>query len=158
VLWELGRDLGRRRASLWTPLAAALVLAVAPRLAHAEFPSAHFPVAAVDRHASLLAPGDGMPRILTSDQWADYLIYRLYPAQRVYFDGRSDFYGEELGKDYRVLMAGSAGWREVLERNRFAVALLPRDWPLTTMLDREPGWTRVDEDAVSVLFASRGAR
>jgi hypothetical protein len=86
------------------------------------------------------------------------LIYRLYPGQRVYFDGRSDFYGPEVGKDYRVLLSASAGWRELVERNRFQIALLPRDWPLSTMLDREPDWVRVDEDAVSVLFVERERR
>jgi hypothetical protein len=157
-LWDLGRDLGRWRASVWIPAAAAVVLGVVPRAAHADFPAAHFPVAAVERHAHLLAPGGAMPRIVTSDQWADYLIYRLYPGQRVYFDGRSDFYGEQLGKDYRALMAGTGAWREVLERNRFTIALLPRDWPLSTMLDREPGWGRMDEDAVAVLFVKREPR
>ncbi len=156
TLWELGRDLGGGGASLWTPVVAALVLAVAPRLASAGFPETQFPVAAVERHAGLLAPGDGMPRILTSDQWADYLIFRLYPRQRVYFDGRSDFYGPELGADYRTLLGASRGWRELLERNRFEIALLPRAWPLSTMLDREPGWSRVDEDATAVLFVNAG--
>jgi hypothetical protein len=139
-------------------VAAATVLAVAPRLASAEFPAARFPVAAVERNAGLLAPGAAMPRILTSDQWADYLIYRLYPAQRVYFDGRSDFYGEQLGRDYRTLMAATPGWRDVLERNHFEIALVPRDWPLGTMLDREPGWARVHDDGVSVLFVARRAK
>jgi hypothetical protein len=156
TLWELGRDLGRWRASVWTPVAAAIVLAVTPRAASAGFPASRFPVAAVERNAGLLSTA--MPRILTSDQWADYLIYRLYPAQRVYFDGRSDFYGEELGKDYRTLMAASPGWRDVLERNHFEIALLPRDWPLGTILDREPGWARVHDDGVAVLFVARRSR
>ena len=80
-----------------------------------------------------------MPRILTSDQWADYLIYRLYPRQRVFFDGRSDFYGPSLGAEYRELLGASEGWREVMRRHAFDRALLPREWPLSTMLDGEPG-------------------
>jgi hypothetical protein len=158
VVWDLGRDLGRWRPSVWLPALAGLALTIAPHLASAGFPPARFPVAAVERHASVLAPDGRMPRILTSDQWADYLIYRLYPGQRVYFDGRSDFYGPELGQDYRVLLSASAGWRELVGRNRFQIALLPRDWPLSTILDREPNWVRLDEDAVSVLFVERELR
>jgi hypothetical protein len=94
-----------------------------------------------------------MPRILTSDQWADYLIFRLYPRQRVFFDGRSDFYGAALGADYRKLLVAERPWREVIDRYGFELALLPHDWPLSTTLDREPGWRRVYEDRVGVLFA-----
>ncbi len=38
-------------------------------------------------------------RLLTTDQWGDYLIY-LNPQQKVYVDGRSDFYGQEIGNEY----------------------------------------------------------
>ena len=67
-----------------------------------------------------------MPRILTSDQWADYLIFRLYPRQRVFFDGRSDFFGPAIGSDYRKLLAGEKSWRELLDRYQFDLALLPQ--------------------------------
>jgi hypothetical protein len=101
----------------------------------------------------LMAPPAAMPRILTSDQWADYVIYRLYPRQRVFFDGRSDFFGPAIGSDYRKLMSGEGPWRQLLDRYRFDVALLPRDWSLSTALDREPGWRKVYEDSVAVLYA-----
>ena len=32
-------------------------------------------------------------RLLTTDQWGDYIIYCFYPRQKVFMDGRSDFYG-----------------------------------------------------------------
>jgi hypothetical protein len=40
-----------------------------------------------------------------------------------------------------------------LERYRFDLALLPHAWALSTALDREPGWRKVYEDPVAVLFA-----
>jgi hypothetical protein len=98
-----------------------------------------------------------MPRVLTSDQWADYLIFRLYPRNRVFFDGRSDFYGEALGADYRKLLGAEDGWRQLLDRYAFSRALLPHDWPLSTMLDGEPGWRRVYGDSTAVLYARRGS-
>jgi hypothetical protein len=64
------------------------------------FPERVFPVLAVERNLQRLAPAAAMPRVLTSDQWADYLIYRLYPQQRVFFDGRSDFFDPAIGSDY----------------------------------------------------------
>ena len=119
------------------------------------FPDSVFPVQAVQRNLAELAPAASMPRILTSDQWADYLIFRLYPRQRVFFDGRSDFFGPELLSDYRKLQGGETRWRELMDRYQFQMALLPRDWALSTALDREPGWRRVYQDSVAVLYTRR---
>jgi hypothetical protein len=139
------------RASLWLAVAAMAVMVTPPAVG---FPESRFPVTAVERNWEGLSAG---PRVLTSDQWADYLIYRLYPRQRSFFDGRSDFFGPELGCDYRKLFAAERGWRELLERYGFEMALLPHDWPLSTMLDREPGWRKVYGDGVAVLFVRAGS-
>jgi len=154
VFHDLGRELGAApRVSLWLPAAAAIALAVAPA---AGFPEQHFPVAAVERNRARIAPDGGAPRLLTSDQWADYVIFRLYPRQKVFFDGRSDFFGPALGGEYRQLLAADRGWRQVLGRYRFELALLPHDWPLATALEREPGWRKRYEDAVAVLYEHVG--
>jgi hypothetical protein len=157
ILWEMSQDLGRRgRFSAWLPAAAAAALALAAS-AGAQFPDTCFPARAVDRNAQWLTPAAGMPRVLTSDQWADYLIFRLYPRGRVFFDGRSDFYGERLGADYRKLLGAEDGWRQLLDRYNFSLALLPHDWALSTVLDREPGWRLVYGDSVAVLYARQGS-
>jgi hypothetical protein len=158
VFWDLAQEFGRRpRVSAWLPLSATVVMAAVPL---AGFPEKIFPVQAVERNLLQLTPKAGMPRILTSDQWADYLIYRLYPHQRVFFDGRSDFYGPAIGSDYRKLLSGESPWRELLDRYRFDLALLPHDWALSTALELEPGWRVVYRDSVAVLFArdSEGRR
>jgi hypothetical protein len=51
-----------------------------------------------------------------------------------------------------ALLGARTGWREAMRRHGFDRALLPRDWPLSTMLDGEPGWRRVYEDGAGVLF------
>jgi hypothetical protein len=150
IFWDLAQEFGRRpRVSLWLPVSAAVAMAAVPG---AGFPDSLFPVQAVERNMAQLAPAPGMPRVLTSDQWADYLIFRLYPRERVFFDGRSDFFGPAIGSDYRKLMAGQNPWRQLLDRYGFDLALLPNDWALSTALDREPGWRRVYRDSVAVLY------
>jgi hypothetical protein len=119
----------------------------------ASFPETVFPVRAVERNIQTLTPPALRPRILTSDQWADYLIFRLYPQQRVFFDGRSDFFGPAIGSDYRKLLGCEKSWRELLDRYQFDLALLPREWPLNTALEHEPGWRQVYGDPVAVLYA-----
>ena len=138
------------RVSLWLPLSAAAVIVLVPA---AGFSERLFPVRAVERNLVELTAAAGPPRVLTSDQWADYLIYRLQPGRRVFFDGRSDFFGPELGSDYRKLLSGERPWRELLELYQFDLALLPQDWALTAALEREPGWRMVYQDSVAVLYA-----
>jgi hypothetical protein len=151
IFWEVAQEFGRHpRVTVWLPLSAAVLMVAAPVVG---FPDTVFPVLAVERNLERLSPITAMPRVLTSDQWADYLIYRLYPRQRVFFDGRSDFFGPAIGSDYRKLLAGERPWRELLDRYKFDLALLPHDWALSTALDREPEWRVVYQDPVAVLYA-----
>ena len=157
ILWQVSDELGRRpHFTLWLPVLAALALAaVLPGAGLADFPADRFPVAAVAHNVARLTVGPSAPappRVLAPDQWADYLIYRLYPAARVFFDGRSDFYGPAAGEDYRTLLEAGRRWPEVMARYGFSAALLPLDWPLGQILERDPGWREVYRDRQSVLL------
>jgi hypothetical protein len=71
-------------------------------------------------------------------------------------DGRSDFYGESLGKDYLHLLQGAYDWHAILVRYGFHAALLPVDLPLTAMLKVDPAWRVVQDDHHAVLFVHLG--
>jgi len=151
ILHQLGADLepGFRRTSIWPALFILLLATLgAPLNWPRDFPSQMFPTAMVHQHAGLIASG----RLLTPDQWGDYIIYSFYPRQKVYVDGRSDFYGEKLGQEYIHLMQGAYDWRAIMNRNGFDVALLPVDWPLASMLKLEPSWRVVQDDTKVILF------
>jgi hypothetical protein len=151
ILYELGQDLtpGFLRISVW-PVVFILALAWvdAPLQWPRDFPSEMFPTAMIHQHAGLVASG----RLLTTDQWGDYIIYSYYPRQKVYVDGRSDFYGETLANQYLHLLQGAYDWREIVDRNGFDVALLPASWPLSSLLKQDPLWRVVADDHRSVLF------
>jgi hypothetical protein len=91
-------------------------------------------------------------RLFTEDRWAGYLIYRSYPAQKVFFDGRSDFYGESLTNEYLAALMGKYNWREVLDKYRIDAVMVQPRWGLATLLKNEPGWRVVDDDKQSVLL------
>jgi hypothetical protein len=74
----------------------------------------------------------------------------------VFFDGRSDFYGEKLGQEYLHLLQGSYDWQSILRRHRFDVALLPVEWPLASLLKLDPAWKVVKDDGKAVLFVHLG--
>jgi len=114
----------------------------------AEFPKLRFPVAACTAADSELAGR----RIFTSDQWADYLIYRYYPKLKVFIDGRSDFYGPELGNEYLRAMNSHYQWEEIFERHDFDLALLPTEWPLSTTIKTHPDWKVKYDDGKALLL------
>ena len=151
ILHQFGEDLTPhfRRTTLW-PVAGILALAFldAPLKWPRDFPSEAFPTAMVHANASLLASG----RLLTTDQWGDYMIYTFYPRQKVFIDGRSDFYGETLGTEYLHLLQGAYDWQTILRRYGFSVVLLPVDWPLAQMLKLDPSWQVIKDDSHAILF------
>jgi len=81
----------------------------------------------------------------TTDQWADYLIY-LHPEQKVFVDGRSDFYGPEIGDQFLLVMRGMPGWEKVIEKYGFNLALLPVDTAAAQLLKLRPEWRVVADD------------
>ena len=144
TLHTLGVDLAApfRRSSVWIPVTVVIV-ALAPLSWPLDFPKEVFPTAIVAHNSKLFETG----RVLTTDQWGDYLIFHYYPRIKVYVDGRSDFYGEQLGDEYMHILQLSSDWKRIFERRGFDVVLLPSHWPVISVLREDPEW-RVAEKRV----------
>jgi hypothetical protein len=135
--------------SLWAPLAILFIAVTGSIKWPTDFPSTLFPVSMAQRYAEQIAPA----RILTTDQWADYLIYHNYPRQRVFLDGRANYYGEKIVNDYRQLIGGAPSWKQILDRYQFNLILCPSNIPLTSLLKTDSTWRIVDSDEQATLFA-----
>jgi hypothetical protein len=141
-----------RRITPWALVLAAAAASLTPAESWpADFSAKHFPREMVFRHKSYLAGS----RLLTSDQWGDYLIYHLYPNIRVYMDGRSDFFGEDIGKQYLAMLQLDGKWQQHLQQNQFDSVLAPVSWPLVSALRMSPEWQEMDADSSAVLFIRR---
>lgn len=148
---------GFQRTSAWPAAAVAVLVLMGPPVTSnnsikwpQDFPDFMFPVKIVRTHSDLILRS----RVLTTDQWADYLIY-VNPAQKVFMDGRSDFYGPEVGNDYLRLTNGAWNWRQLMDKYRFDLALLPVDSPLTQILKLAPDWQVIQDDGKRILLAHR---
>lgn len=143
-----------RRLTPWAAVLALAAVAATPSQSWpTDFSPKHFPAEMVSKYGSHLAGS----RLLTSDQWGDYLIYRLYPEVRVYMDGRSDFYGEQIGREYLAMLQLDGKWHEYLQKNQFDTVLAPVSWPLVSALRMSPEWRETAGDAKAVLFVRRKA-
>ena len=49
-------------------------------------------------------------------EWGGYLIWRLWPRQKVFIDGRCLVYGDEIIGQYLQVKAADEGWRSVLQQ------------------------------------------
>jgi hypothetical protein len=142
---------GFRRPSLWTLVAVLFIALTGSIHWPTVFPEKNFPQEIIQRHADQIATA----RILTTDQWGDYLIYRNYPRQRVFLDGRTNYYGPKILSEYSGMMDGQRTWREILERYRFDLILCSPDAALASLIRIDPEWRTVDSDTKAVLFAKR---
>jgi hypothetical protein len=76
----------------------------------------------------------------------------LLSFQKVFFDGRSDFYGPSIGDQYMYLYEGRYDWETILDRNRIDVVLCPVEWPLASLLKRVAEWRLVEDSGAVLLF------
>jgi hypothetical protein len=143
------------RGHLW-PIAAVLVtILIAASGGHlgsqplmdAHFSPARMPVAALNYVESNAVQGP----ILSPDYWGGYLIYRLYPRNKVVIDDRHDFYGEPYLKSYLTAIHVEPGWEQFVN-GRAACILVPKRSPLAAILAKTPEWKSVYSDDLSVVF------
>ncbi len=91
-------------------------------------------------------------RLFTTDQWADYLIYQFFPSERVFMDGRSDFYGYDLMTKYVHILNARRDWEPDLNRFSIDTVLVSPDVPIASVLRESPHWKIVAEGESFVLF------
>jgi tetratricopeptide (TPR) repeat protein len=85
-----------------------------------------------------------------------YLAWRLFPAQRVFVDGRLEAFPEEFFALYFRTLDDPQSWPLVANRYGLDYALLYHRWsnriPLAQYLASGHGWTMVYYDEISSLF------
>jgi len=154
ILDTIASDLRRNclRFSPWIALPVIILIFVnEPVKWPQDFPKEKFPVAIAAKHHDLLVRS----RVFTSDQWADYLIYHNYPQQKVFLDGRSDYFGPKIADDYLHLLGGRLGWDKVFDTYRFDVAMIPSGWALAALLEHDSRWELVEKTDQVLLYKKR---
>ncbi len=117
---------------------------------------AHFDQQVFPVKASQFIRQQGIPdHLFSSDAWSGYLIYTLYPATKVYFDDRHDFYGEAYVREYGEAVLGTRRWQEPLDHYQITWVLMPTDAALSSLLRQTEGWRIAYQDDVAVLFSRK---
>ena len=140
---------GLARNSIWAP-ALVICLALLPLGWNwpVDFPDGRYPASAIRKQSDLISGS----RLFTTDAWADYLTFHFYPRQKIFVDGRCDFFGKEMSEQYVQILKGHYGWDVLMKRYDFDAALIPSQSALTSLLRLTPNWRVIEEDGQSVLF------
>ena len=112
--------------------------------------SSRFPVAAtafVNSHASAVSG-----ELFNDYGWGGYLILKM-PAHKVFIDGRNDFYGADLIRQFDDVNRVHQNWNAVLQEHNVGWTILPRAHALNSLLALRGDWRRVYSDNVAVIYA-----
>jgi hypothetical protein len=85
--------------------------------------------------------------------WGGYLLYRLWPEQRVFIDGQTDFYGEALSREYVQVESLQPGWEGILSKYHVTWVITQAGQPLENALV-DGGWEILYKDDTSVILAT----
>ena len=107
-----------------------------------------YPAGAVAYMQSHDLPGE----MFNSYNWGGYLIWTLYPGERVFIDGRADLYGDEFIEEYLRVTYAQAGWEEILARYGVGHAVIEASSPLAGVLALHPTWREVYRDGLAVVY------
>ena len=143
-----------RRGHLW-PMAAAAVLFVIGAVQAKEgeatlgvdFDPSLQPVAAASYLKGHQPLGNGFNELI----WGGYLLHELWPVDRVFIDGQTDFYGEAIFRDYLDVADLQENWQEVLDRYGVRWFIYETGSPVTRAL-KNAGWHVAYEDPMATVL------
>lgn len=150
-------EMNARSASTWPWVLPVTILLLLLALSHGRIRSAQvisesfdptvFPVVAVAKGRAANLQG----RLFSDLAWGGYLIY-AWPEQKIFIDGGTDFFGEDIFREYADIKLLSPGWRELLAKHRISLMLLDRQTTLAHELVRDGRWGVWYCDSLAVMF------
>jgi hypothetical protein len=112
-----------------------------------------FPVDAANWIEDNPPPGN----MLNDLNWGGYLLYRLWPGQRVFIDSQTDFYGEILTRQYEALVTATGGWQTYLKQYDISWVVAPPSSRLAAILAHDPSWVVLYQDPTATIVGKRGS-
>lgn len=113
-----------------------------------QFLREDFPVGAVDWMKNENLEGNGFNHF----PWGGYLLYRNWPEKLVFIDGQTDFYGEELTREYEKIITLADGWQDIIDYYEIQWALVPHASLIADALEEQLKWDIVYQDNTAVLL------
>jgi hypothetical protein len=112
------------------------------------YESKYFPAEAVSymRENKPSHPG----RLFNSYNWGGYLIWKD-PQTKVYVDGRTDLFGDEILGEWVTITQAGSGWQELLAKWNVTRIIIELNRPLVAALPTA-GWVEQYRESQAVVF------
>ena len=132
---------------LLTFVACAKLFWVSHPVMMAQYLNSQYPIAAVESIEELDLSGN----LLNEYNWGGYLSWKLRDC-RIFVDGRTDLYGDEVIGQWIDLINAKPGWEDSLRSHEIEVIVLSPDRPLVQELENAPNWQRAYLDDKAVVY------
>ena len=90
--------------------------------------------------------------MFNDDEFGDYLIYAAYPLYKVFFDGRSDMYGERHMKKYLSVLRLENDWQNIIEEYQIGWIFYKADSLLSRYLNERNDWKLIYADGIAHIY------
>ena len=87
--------------------------------------------------------------------WGGYLLFRFWPAQRVFIDSQSDFYGEEFTRQYEQIFNGKKDWDAKLNQYNVSQIIVPRETGLALAAKQSTNWKIAYQDNITIILVKK---
>jgi len=143
---------GSAKGNIW-PIAAVTIVCVLALTGSVRFnfSESKMPVAAVEFLKKETITGN----MFNNDEFGDYLIYAAWPKYKVFFDGRSDMYGEKWGTQYLKVVRLQPDWERVIEKNNMTWVFCHAASPLSAILLENNEWQLIYADKLAHILVKR---
>jgi hypothetical protein len=89
--------------------------------------------------------------MFNEDSWGGYFLL-YWPEQKVFIDGRDDFYSEAFLREFTDVSHVQPSWENVLTKYDVGWTILPAQHPLNRILELSPHWKLAYSNALTLVF------
>ena len=126
----------------------AILLLIGLEKKQSEFDESRYPISAV----TFIKEREIQGRIFNSYNWGGYLIWSMYPENKIYIDGRADVFGTDRIRRFVDIYTTKPGWSSALVADNIDYVLIEPNTYLAYALKDSTNWKCIYEDPVSVFF------
>lgn len=153
---EKGENIGRAQKSakgfIWVFIVIiASIILIKKEMIVYNFNDEKHPVDAVN----FLLEEEIKGNMFNNDEFGDYLIYAAYPKYKVFLDGRSDMYGEEMIEKYLEVIRIKSDWKKVLAEYGIDWVFYNSKSILSRYLYEQEDWHLIYADKVAHIYVKK---
>ena len=92
-------------------------------------------------------------RMFNAFDWGGYILFHLWPEQKVFIESQTDVTGEAT-RQYEAVITLQEGWQDIFNQYEITWVIIPPEWALTKELETQ-GWKMLYQDQTAAILAQK---